>query len=138
MTAEQEEHALTQKPPKHENATAAAEALLAEFLKSLDDLKAEDVTVINLAGKSDIADYMVIATGRSSRQVSTMAEHLAQIAKTHGAKSSNPEGMSKADWVLLDAGDIIVHLFRPEVRAFYNLEKMWNIDAEDAQTPASR
>lgn len=91
--------------------------------------------VIELAGKSDIADYMVIASGRSGRQVATMAEHLVQVAKTHGIVGARPEGLKQADWVLLDAGDVIVHLFRPEVREFYNLEKMWNVDMAPAETP---
>ncbi len=89
--------------------------------------------VIDLSGKSDIADYMVIASGRSNRQVATMAEYLVQIAKNHGTKGAAPEGLAQADWVLLDAQDVIVHLFRPEVRSFYNLEKMWAIDTEAAR-----
>ena len=93
--------------------------------------------VIDLTGKSDIADYMVIATGRSSRQVAAMADRLVQVVKSHGIKGTTPEGLPQADWVLLDAGDVIVHLFRPEVRAFYNLEKMWNVDTADAQQPAT-
>ncbi|MEK9645589.1 MAG: ribosome silencing factor [Alphaproteobacteria bacterium] len=100
---------------------------------SLEDHKAEEIVVIDLSGKSDIADYMVIASGRSNRQVATMAEYLVQIAKKHGIKGAAPEGLAQADWVLLDAQDVIVHLFRPEVRAFYNLEKMWAVDTEAAQ-----
>ena len=95
---------------------------------SLDDDKAEDLVVIELAGKSTIADFMVIATGRSSRQVGAMAENLRLKLIAYGVKRVAVEGLTQGDWVLLDAGDIIVHLFRPEVRAFYNLEKMWGTD----------
>ncbi|EKV32413.1 Iojap protein [Caenispirillum salinarum AK4] len=93
---------------------------------SLDDDKAEDITVIALAGKSSIAEYMVIASGRSSRQVGAMADHLAEKLKALGL-GVTVEGKAAGDWVLLDAGDVVVHLFRPEVRAFYNLEKMWGV-----------
>ncbi len=101
-------------------------ALLDLVLASLDDDKAEDVVVIDLCEKSSLADYMVIASGRSSRQVATMAEHLAERMKDSlGGKRPATEGMARADWVLVDGYDVIVHLFRPEVRDFYNLEKMW-------------
>lgn len=137
MSAQQEAQALAKKPTQSRSKADVADTLLAEMTASLEDHKAEDVVVIDLAGKSTIADFMVIASGRSSRQVTTMAEHLAQIAKSHGAKSSTLEGLSQADWVLLDAGDVIVHLFRPEVRDFYNLEKMWNIDITETEQPTS-
>ncbi len=91
---------------------------------SLDGDKAEDIVAIDLSGKSDIADYMVIATGRSSRQVGAMAEHLREALKAAGIGVS-VEGAARADWILIDGGDVIVHLFRPEVREFYALEKMW-------------
>jgi ribosome-associated protein len=94
-------------------------------VKSLDDDKAEDIVVIDLAGKTSIADYMVVASGRSSRQVGAMAEHLREKLKVAGAPAVEIEGMAQADWVLIDAGDVIVNVFRPEVRAFYDLEKMW-------------
>ena len=99
-----------------------------DWKSTLEDGKAEDVIVIALEGKSTIADHMVIATGRSQRQVGALAENL--IRKLKAAKFGTPgvEGRAQGDWVLLDAGDIIVHLFRPEVRAFYNLEKMWAAD----------
>jgi ribosome-associated protein len=97
-------------------------------VKSLDDDKAEDISVIDLAGKTTIADYMIIATGRSTRQVGAMAEHLREKFKDAGVHGVQVEGMPQADWVLIDAGDVIVHLFRPEVRSFYNLEKMWGIE----------
>jgi len=93
--------------------------------KSLDDDKAENVIVIDLEGKTEIADFMVIANGTSQRQVGAMADHLQRKMKASGLKSVSTEGMPNCDWVLIDAGDIIVHLFRPEVRDFYNLDKMW-------------
>ncbi|MEK9971175.1 MAG: ribosome silencing factor [Ferrovibrio sp.] len=95
------------------------------ILKSLDDDKAEEIVSIDLAGKSSIADFMVIASGRSSRQVAAIAEHLVgRIAKETG-KKVRAEGKAVGDWVLIDTGDIVVHIFRPDVRSFYNLEKMW-------------
>ena len=102
-----------------------SEALLHLVSRSLNDDKAEELVVIDLAGKTSIADYMVIASGRSSRQVAAMAEHLYEKLKHAGVASLRMEGKQQADWVLIDAGDVIVHIFRPEVRAFYNLEKMW-------------
>lgn len=131
----QEAHALKKIVKRRGKKAEPADALLAEIKISLEDHKAEEIVVIELAGKSDIADYMVIASGRSGRQVATMAEHLVQVAKTHGIVGARPEGLKQADWVLLDAGDVIVHLFRPEVREFYNLEKMWNVDMAPAETP---
>lgn len=95
--------------------------------QSLDDDKAEDIVVVDLHGKSSIADYMVIASGRSQRQVASMAEHLEQRLKGAGAKRVAIEGARQGDWVLIDGGDVIVHLFRPEIRRFYNLEKMWGM-----------
>lgn len=100
-------------------------SLHALVLKSLDDDQAQDIVSIPLAGKSSIADQMVIASGRSSRQVSAMAHKLAERVKQGGFGSVRIEGLPTADWVLIDAGDVIVHLFRPEVRSFYNLERMW-------------
>ena len=93
--------------------------------KSLDDDKAEEIVVIDLAGKTDIADFMVIANGRSQRQIGTMADHLQHKLKARGLKGIAAEGIGNCDWVLIDAGDVIVHLFRPEIRYFYNLDKMW-------------
>ncbi|MFQ5764065.1 MAG: ribosome silencing factor [Rhodospirillales bacterium] len=102
---------------------------VAELLKlveaSLDGDKAEDVVVIDLAGKTEIADFMVIANGRSQRQVGTMADHLQRKMKAKGLKAVATEGLTNCDWVLIDAGDVIVHLFRPEVRDFYSLDKIW-------------
>ncbi len=102
---------------------------------SLEDDKAEDLVTIDLAGKSSIADYMIIASGRSQRQVGAMAEHLREKLKAEGFGSVPVEGARRCDWVLIDAGDIIVHLFRPEVRSFYNLEKMWGFDLSEPKRP---
>jgi ribosome-associated protein len=97
-----------------------------ELVKTyLDDDKAEDIAVIDLNGKTEIADYMVIATGTSQRHVGAMTDHIHRNLKTKGVKGIAIEGMPQCDWVLVDAGDVIVHLFRPEVRDFYNLEKIW-------------
>ena len=102
-----------------------AQALHALVLRSLDDDKAIETVSIPLAGKSNIADYMVIASGRSTRQVASMADKLTERIKRELGRSVRVEGLPVADWVLIDAGDVIVHLFRPEVRSFYNLERMW-------------
>ena len=107
---------------------ARVEAIRALILESLDQDKALDVVVVSLAGKSSIADYMVIASGTSQRHVGAVAEHLRERLKAAGHSVTAPEGLPACDWVLLDAGDAIVHIFKPEVRAFYNLEKMWSVD----------
>ncbi|MDE8651814.1 ribosome silencing factor [Novosphingobium sp. H3SJ31-1] len=104
---------------------AEDEPQLALVLQSLDDDQAQDVVTIPLEGKSSIADHMVIASGRSSRQVAAIAQKLAERLKQAGFGNPRIEGLPVADWVLVDAGGIIVHLFRPEVRSFYNLERMW-------------
>ncbi|MEJ8561835.1 ribosome silencing factor [Yoonia sp. GPGPB17] len=104
---------------------ASSETLLAAVLKSLEEDKGEDIVQINLRGKSEIGDYMVIVSGRSSRQVTAMAEKLADRVKQDFGIISKTEGKDTGDWVLIDTGDIIVHIFRPEVREFYQLEKMW-------------
>lgn len=91
---------------------------------SLEDDQADDVVVIDLAGKTSIADYMVLASGRAARHVAAMADHLAERLRGCGQRVAT-EGLPQADWVLLDAGNVLIHLFRPEVRAFYDLEKMW-------------
>jgi ribosome-associated protein len=106
---------------------ATSERLLGIVEKSLDDHKAEDVVVIDLHDKSSIADYMVIASGRSQRQIGAMAEHVSVALKDATGFPANVEGATSCDWVLIDGGDVIVHLFRPDVRSFYNLEKMWNM-----------
>ncbi|MBU1253756.1 MAG: ribosome silencing factor [Alphaproteobacteria bacterium] len=99
--------------------------LLDLVLQQLDDDQAQEVVTIDLEGKSSIADHMVIASGRSTRQVAAIAQKLAEKIKQAGFGPVKLEGLPAGDWVLLDAGDIIVHLFRPEVRSFYNLERMW-------------
>ena len=114
--------------------------MLALVLASLDDDKAEEVVSIPLKGKSAMADHMVVASGRSSRQVSAMAEKLIDRIKAASGKSARVEGRETGDWVLIDAGDVIVHLFRPEVREFYQLEKMWlgpMGDPEQTPTPTA-
>ena len=110
------------------------EALHSLVLRSLDDDQAVDVVSIPLSGKSNIADHMVIASGRSTRQVASMAEKLAERIKQELGRTVRIEGLPAADWVLLDANDVIIHLFRPEVRSFYNLERMWGF--EGAPVPA--
>lgn len=108
------------------------EALHKLVLASLDDDQAVETVSIPLAGKSSIADYMVIASGRSTRQVASMAAKLSERIKAETGRLTRTEGLPTADWVLIDAGDIIIHLFRPEVRSFYNLERMWSFgDAPD-------
>ncbi|MEM1004501.1 MAG: ribosome silencing factor [Pseudomonadota bacterium] len=102
-----------------------SDKLLERILSSLSDDKAEDVVQINLQGKSSVADHMVIASGRSTRQVSAMAEKLTDRIKQEFGFTSKVEGKDAGDWVLIDTGDVIVHIFRPEVREFYQLEKMW-------------
>ncbi len=101
------------------------EALHKLILQSLDDDQAVETISIPLAGKSTIADHMVIASGRSTRQVASMAAKLQQKIKAECGRVARVEGLPTADWVLIDAGDVIVHLFKPEVRSFYNLERMW-------------
>lgn len=101
------------------------EALHALVMTSLDDDQAVETVSIPLAGKSSIADYMVVASGKSTRQVASMANKLAEKIKAEFGRNPRIEGLPTADWVLIDAGDVIVHLFRPEVRSFYNLERMW-------------
>lgn len=98
--------------------------------KSLDDDKAEDIVVVDLAGKTEIADFMVIASGTSQRHIGAMAQHLRDRIKESRLGAAAVEGAGASDWVLIDAGDVVVHLFRPEARQFYDLEKFW------AMTPA--
>jgi ribosome-associated protein len=103
----------------------SSKSLLDGILSSLDDDKAEEVISIDLKGKSEMADFMVIASGRSSRQVASISDKLTERLKVDFGVISKVEGKDAGDWVLVDAGDVIVHVFRPEVRAFYQLEKMW-------------
>jgi ribosome-associated protein len=101
-------------------------------LAQLDDDQAQEIVSIPLEGKSSIADHMVIASGRSTRQVAAMAQKLAEKIKQAGFGHARVEGLPAADWVLIDAGDVVVHLFRPEVRSFYNLERMWSFEGSEA------
>lgn len=112
----------------------STEDLLKSVVSSLDDNKAEDIVSINLAGKSSIADHMVIASGRSQRQVAALADYVIKGMKEIGHKDIVVQGLEQADWVLLDAGDVIVHIFRPEVRSFYNLDKMWGTEIDEDET----
>ena len=111
--------------PQNDGAIERSEALHELVLRSLDDDKAVEIVSIPLAGKSNIADHMVIASGRSTRQVASMAQKLTERIKRELGRGVRVEGLPVADWVLIDADDVIVHLFRPEVRTFYNLERMW-------------
>jgi ribosome-associated protein len=110
---------------------------LALIEASLDDDKAEDVVVIDLAGKCGFADFMVIASGRSDRHVGAMADHLVEKLKGLGLHSVPTEGMETRDWVLLDGGDVVVHLFKPDIRTFYNLEKLWSAVAHEGENQSS-
>lgn len=103
---------------------------LSVVLASLDDSKAEDIVSIDILGKTSIADHMIVASGRSHRHVSAVADHLIRDLKKAGLGAPRVEGLPHCDWVLVDAGDIIVHLFRPEVRGFYNIEKMWSAETD--------
>ncbi|MBZ0122276.1 MAG: ribosome silencing factor [Roseovarius sp.] len=105
--------------------TATSEAQLTRILSSLDEDKAEEIVQIDLRGKTAIGDYMVICSGRSNRHVTSISEKLAERLKTELGVRTKIEGKDAGDWVLIDTGDVIVHVFRPEVRAFYQLEKMW-------------
>ena len=103
-------------------------------LQSLDDAKAEKTVAIDITGKSSLADHMVVTSGRSNRHVSAMADQLVKTLREAGFDKPRIEGLPHADWVLVDGGDVIVHIFRPEVREFYNIEKMWAVDfAADAR-----
>ncbi|MBJ7412341.1 MAG: ribosome silencing factor [Phenylobacterium sp.] len=99
------------------------------ILTRLEDDKAQDVVFIDIKGKSPVADGLIVASGRSGRHVGAMADHLLRALKDAGYGKCRVEGMPSADWVLIDAGDVIVHLFRPEVRSFYNIEKIWSVDS---------
>lgn len=109
-----------------------SKAILKIILASLDDDKAEEIVTIDLGGKTDLADAMVVASGRSARHVGALADKVARRLKEAGFGRARLEGMPACDWVLIDAEDVIVHLFRPEVRQFYNLERIWS---ETARAP---
>ncbi len=124
--------------PKKKIETAQAVDMAAEIaaepqmidlvLQSLDDAKAEQTVAIDITGKSSLTDHMVVTSGRSNRHVSAVADQLVKALREHGFGKPRIEGLPHADWVLVDAGDVIVHIFRPEVREFYNIEKMWAAD----------
>jgi ribosome-associated protein len=114
----------------------AAEDVSKIVLASLEDDKAEDVVVIDLHDKSSVTDAMIIASGRSQRHVGALADHLLRRLKDAGAGRMRVEGLAACDWVLIDGGDVVIHLFRPEVRGYYNLEKMWSESAVAARAPA--
>jgi len=123
-------------PNKDENAQAQDDKDTVEQFRelieqTLEDGKAEQISVIDLQGKSSMSDYMVIASGRSNRHVSSLADQLQKAFREVGVKGVITEGQSQADWVLMDTGDIIIHLFRPEVREFYNLEKIWSLPSSE-------
>jgi ribosome-associated protein len=115
-------------PATGSNGPQAGDTLLAAISASLDDAKAEDVAIIDIKGKTTLADTMAIASGRSNTHVGAIAERIIKAVKEAGLPAPRVEGMPHNDWVLVDAGDVIVHIFRPEVRRFYNLEKMWGAD----------
>ena len=122
-------------PPAELVSSHGSNALLDQVLAWLDDAKAENVVAIDIRGKSSIGDYMVIASGRSDRHVGAIADQLHRKLKEAGFGRVRMEGQPQCDWVLIDVGDIVVHVFRPEVREFYNLEKMWS--AERPADPAA-
>ncbi|MET0708014.1 MAG: ribosome silencing factor [Tardiphaga sp.] len=111
----------------------SATVVLDLILKRLDDMKAESTVTIDLRGKSAYSDYMVVTTGRSNRHVGSVAENVAKGLKEAGNKKVHIEGLPNCDWVLIDSGEVIVHVFRPEVREFYNLERLWTSPADDAK-----
>ena len=106
-------------------AQSDADKTLNMILSRLDDMKAEETVTIDLRGKSAFSDYMIIASGRANRHVGAIAENVTKALKETGIKNIHVEGMPNCDWVLIDSGDVIVHVFRPEVREFYNLERLW-------------
>jgi ribosome-associated protein len=120
--------------PAEISGNVAASLAIDTVLASLEDSKAENIVSIDIQGKSSLGDYMVIASGRSHRHVSAVADHLLKALKDAGLGTARVEGLAGADWVLIDSGDIIVHVFRPEVREFYNLEKMWQAPDLEEET----
>ncbi|HEY6631743.1 MAG TPA: ribosome silencing factor [Rhizobiaceae bacterium] len=114
--------------------TDASSRALETVLASLEDSKAENIVTIDIQGKSSLGDYMIVASGRSHRHVAAVADQLLTALKDAGLGNARVEGLSVADWVLIDAGDIIVHVFRPEIREFYNIEKMWQAPDLEEET----
>ena len=115
-------------PLRSTGVTIEPATVLKAVLASLDDSKAEDIVSIDIQGKSSLGDYMVVASGRSHRHVGAIADRLLQDLREKGLRDMRVEGLPHCDWVLVDAGDVLVHVFRPEVRGFYNLEKMWSAE----------
>jgi ribosome-associated protein len=122
--------------PETVSSRPSANETLRTVLACLEDSKAEDTVSIDLTSKSSIGDYMVVATGRSQRHVASIADRVVKDLHKTGKSGVRVEGMRQGDWVLIDAGDIIVHVFRPEIRAFYNLEKMWSAGTADEPRPS--
>jgi ribosome-associated protein len=120
--------------PSPAGISASDTRALDTVLVSLEDSKAENIVSIDIQGKSSLGDYMVIASGRSNRHVAAVADHLLKALKDAGYGNARVEGLASSDWVLIDSGDIIVHVFRPEVRDFYNLEKMWQAPDLEEET----
>jgi len=120
--------------PAEVSGQIAANQALQTVLASLEDSKAEEIVTIDIHTKSSLGDYMVIASGRSHRHVAAAADHLLKALKDQGYGNARVEGLPGADWVLIDAGDVIVHVFRPEVREFYNIEKMWQAPDLEEET----
>lgn len=118
-------HAATAAPDAAHEAPLSSTALLGHIRDALEDSKAEEIVEIDLRGKTSMGDFMVIASGRSSRQVAAIADNLTETLKQEHGRLAKIEGKETGDWVLIDTGDIIVHVFRPEVREFYQIEKMW-------------
>jgi ribosome-associated protein len=128
VQAQSKTGASTSKSAGSKTSHTQSKALLELVMTCLDDDKAEDIVSINLEGKSSIADYMVIASGRSGRHVGAVADHLTRKIKEAGFGAARVEGKAQSDWVLIDGGDVVIHIFRPEVREFYKLETMWSAD----------
>lgn len=121
-------------PKSPQSGLDAAKRGLELVLASLEDSKAENIITINITGKSALGDYMIVASGRSNRHVSAIADHLISDLRGSDFAHARVEGLEAGDWVLLDCGDVIVHIFRPEIRSFYNIEKMWSApDMEEAR-----
>jgi len=123
--------------PAPEPTTTPEIKMIDIVLQSLEDAKAEETVAIDIAGKSSLADHMVVTSGRSNRHVSAVAEQVVKALRDNGFGKPRIEGLPHADWVLVDGGDVIVHIFRPEVREFYNLERIWASDAPPTKRAAS-
>ncbi|MBB2799570.1 UNVERIFIED_ORG: ribosome-associated protein [Rhizobium etli] len=121
-------------PKSAERGADAAARALEAVLASLEDSKAEDIVTIDIAGKSALGDYMIVVSGRSNRHVMAISDHLLTDLKDEGFGTARVEGQEGGDWILIDTGDIIVHVFRPEIREFYNIEKMWAAPDMDEET----